>query len=458
MKNKKLWLLVAIILLAIAVVLGAYAILYFAMVEGNFVAFFIAVLFLIIGIVLLRAGINEKKSTAEDLEVAKKDFEEYEKILHKKNNSLKKAPIIKCPTCGFSDVERISLTDKDGIKRDVSFGQENNKFVIFPTQAKSQYSDFLNSYEYKDISRRFDNLDSYIFQRTNNVLRRDEKVRLENEVINSDHEIRKNLDRIKETIIREKLTAKLDKMISDYESALEEKGERISTKTNERISDEGVRSDLGDVRFRSSWEANIARLLNKKGIRWYYEKETLDLGNDLYYLPDFFLEDETFIEVKGVWDESSLDKVDAFVRTFPDKKLLIIDYDMYKQIETICTNYEIIENWEKSKSGISITANGVVVGMRFAKNQAAVSALQVGDSLIIEHDRNNSFDKYAISVKNQENVEIGHLEKKLAYLYSQKLDLGMTFDVQIVEIAEKIIKVKIRRNNLDTSTLHEIFN
>ncbi|MDO4197080.1 MAG: hypothetical protein Q4D33_13150 [Prevotellaceae bacterium] len=84
--------------------------------------------------------------------------------------------------------------------------------------------------------------------------------------------------------------------------------------------------------FRSAWEANVARLLSAKGIVWTYEKALLQL-NGINYLPDFTLENSVILEVKGRWDADSLKKVLAFHKECPQYKLLIIDADLYFDLD-----------------------------------------------------------------------------------------------------------------------------
>ena len=53
-------------------------------------------------------------------------------------------------------------------------------------------------------------------------------------------------------------------------------------------------------RFRSRLEARWAVFFDEAGIKYEYEPEGFDLGDGLFYLPDFYLPDEdTWVEVKG---------------------------------------------------------------------------------------------------------------------------------------------------------------
>lgn len=100
----------------------------------------------------------------------------------------------------------------------------------------------------------------------------------------------------------------------------------------------GTRNDLG-MYFRSSWEANIARVFNYKKINWEYEpcrfhfKDTHDGVNS--YQPDFFLSDlELFVEVKGWFDDKSILRLEKFNDEYPEyySNLVVIDSNLYRLI------------------------------------------------------------------------------------------------------------------------------
>lgn len=70
-------------------------------------------------------------------------------------------------------------------------------------------------------------------------------------------------------------------------------------------------------RFRSRLEARWAVFFDALGIKYEYEKEGFDLGEDGWYLPDFFLPDyHVWVEIKGVdpTDEEG-HKVNSLVMT-----------------------------------------------------------------------------------------------------------------------------------------------
>lgn len=94
----------------------------------------------------------------------------------------------------------------------------------------------------------------------------------------------------------------------------------------------GYRKDL-KMSFRSTWEANIARILNNSNISFTYEskKFILPYNNDtLVYILDFYLPgSDTYIEVKGFWCNQ---KAHLFREQYPNKFLLIIDQFIYKRL------------------------------------------------------------------------------------------------------------------------------
>lgn len=61
-----------------------------------------------------------------------------------------------------------------------------------------------------------------------------------------------------------------------------------------------IETHYDGYKFRSRLEARWAVFFNALGIKFEYELEGYDLGNGLYYLPDFWLpEQDCWVEVKG---------------------------------------------------------------------------------------------------------------------------------------------------------------
>jgi len=106
----------------------------------------------------------------------------------------------------------------------------------------------------------------------------------------------------------------------------------------------GKREDLGNIRFRSGWEANYARYLNllveqNRIARWEYECKTftfekISRGNRTY-MPDFKVTlldgAHEWHEVKGYMDPASRTKLARMARYFPDETVKIIDRSWFQQ-------------------------------------------------------------------------------------------------------------------------------
>lgn len=112
----------------------------------------------------------------------------------------------------------------------------------------------------------------------------------------------------------------------------------------------GVRNDLG-IYLRSSWEANVARVLNFLGLPWDYECRRFrfaDVGDGvLSYCPDFYLmESDIWIEVKGWMDEKSKVRLTKMREFYPEEysKLYLIDAQEYSKIQK--QYKKIITEWE----------------------------------------------------------------------------------------------------------------
>ena len=78
-------------------------------------------------------------------------------------------------------------------------------------------------------------------------------------------------------------------------------------------------------RFRSRLEARWAVFFDAMGIKYEYEMEGFDLGDGVYYLPDFYLPDlDVFVEVKPTKEIAP--EIEAKINKFcgKDKNLLLI--------------------------------------------------------------------------------------------------------------------------------------
>lgn len=231
--------------------------------------------------------------------------------------------------------------------------------------------------------------------------------------------------------------------------------------------------DLNRV-FRSSWEANVARILIYNNIDWKYEDvflllqigETKKGTPSTPYIPDFSLVGNNLIEVKGFWNTHSLNKVYAFktkmfafstlakinFKDFLKSYLYIIDYDMFYTLDKIYT--KLIPNWDKMTCANNVQEL-LVVGITRPETKKYVNNLKIGDIIIFERDSKNKFDKNAVKVLNRDGNMIGFLSKEWACIYAEKIDMGMKFDGIIKSEEPKLLRISVQRTNFDEDILYD---
>lgn len=218
------------------------------------------------------------------------------------------------------------------------------------------------------------------------------------------------------------------------------------------------RTDLKS-HFRSSWEANVARIFNYLNIKWEYEKGSFERYKDNkcngYYFPDFFLGDKVIIEIKGFWNPDSRNKVLEFTKHYTDYKCYLIDKDMYINLKN--KYQQFIPEWEEDSVTNIDSETLQIVGLNFGIRKLIVKTLKIGDKVILKRDKNNMFDKNAILAMTETEKEIGFISADWAVIYSQKLDVKMEFNAEIISIEPKVINIKVKRNNPDVETLFDFF-
>lgn len=63
------------------------------------------------------------------------------------------------------------------------------------------------------------------------------------------------------------------------------------------------------VQMRSQWEVKVADYLTSINEEWFYEPDTLNLGEGIWYIPDFYLPNkDEYVEVKGWKSDASMKK------------------------------------------------------------------------------------------------------------------------------------------------------
>jgi hypothetical protein len=223
-------------------------------------------------------------------------------------------------------------------------------------------------------------------------------------------------------------------------------------------ADGGFREDL-KAGFKSSWEANIARVLNYHNLEWEYEKASESYGTEIgAYIPDFKVtkSGKTFIiEVKGLWDDRSVKKVWSAMAQQKDEEIIIIDSDYYNLLDTKFS--ETIPNWENTK----ITKNSFVIpviGVMVGKRLTNIETLNEGELLKFIRESDNPYDSNAIKIVKMDNSEIGYIAKEWASIFAYKIDRGFSYEVRLKrkELAKKRILVNFTSEPSSDELLNKI--
>ena len=113
-------------------------------------------------------------------------------------------------------------------------------------------------------------------------------------------------------------------------------GEVLPSKASGKRTNIGKRADLNGLFLRSSWEANICRLLNYREKKWEYEPDVFIFKGikqgTVSYCPDIKVytnknkTDYIWLEVKGQLKSSDKTRIRRFKKLYPDefKKLRYI--------------------------------------------------------------------------------------------------------------------------------------
>ena len=119
----------------------------------------------------------------------------------------------------------------------------------------------------------------------------------------------------------------------------------------------GKRADLGNLYFRSRWEANYARYLNwLVGLgeiqSWQYESDTFEFAKikrgNRFYTPDFKIANKDgsveYHEVKGWMDATSQTKLRRMAKYYPEVRVVVVDQPAYRAIARQARN--LVPGWE----------------------------------------------------------------------------------------------------------------
>jgi len=102
----------------------------------------------------------------------------------------------------------------------------------------------------------------------------------------------------------------------------------VATWTRHGRGNMGYRPDI-DLWCRSSWEANVARVLQALALPYAYESRAFRLPGGTSYRPDFHVAG-LWIEVKGQMLPKAAAKIAAFREHYSDERLVVIGPDDYR--------------------------------------------------------------------------------------------------------------------------------
>lgn len=118
----------------------------------------------------------------------------------------------------------------------------------------------------------------------------------------------------------------------------------------------GARADLGGVWFRSAWEANYARFLNREKaagrvLAWEFEPVVFRIDEGSSYTPDFRVWLPGWVhewhEVKGWLTAKGAAKLEGMARVYPLELVRVIGPAWFKAARKSGLSTEL-EGWEKS--------------------------------------------------------------------------------------------------------------
>lgn len=89
------------------------------------------------------------------------------------------------------------------------------------------------------------------------------------------------------------------------------------------------------VKVQGKWEYKVAKWLNDQNIEW--SRKKLFYGHRSY-TPDFYLNDNTLIEVKGFMRERDLYKMKLFLEVNPSYSILLIERIEYENLDRLNVN------------------------------------------------------------------------------------------------------------------------
>lgn len=209
------------------------------------------------------------------------------------------------------------------------------------------------------------------------------------------------------------------------------------------------KEDLGKT-FKTSWDADFARILNYLDINWEYKVKKYDIGGKLY-TPSFLLKNNILVDLNEYWNTDKAN-IKYFRARYKDYKIFTIDPDMMITLAKIFSDK--ISRWESKRIYIRSEIMPLV-GINFLEDKTAVNELIIGDSVYLKREKNNKFDINAIQVINKHEKLLGYISAYWASIYADKIDIGMKYIAEVKNIENNLIKIKIKRSNLNEDIIYD---
>lgn len=111
----------------------------------------------------------------------------------------------------------------------------------------------------------------------------------------------------------------------------------------------GKRTDLNNQFFRSTWEANVARILNFWGIKWEYEVKWIpcNIGTKKHLIDFYLPETDSYLDIYSHMDKRHLE--DFYGVYTSGLRVQLIGPDIYKDLEKEFKDK--LPFWENGRSG-----------------------------------------------------------------------------------------------------------
>lgn len=92
---------------------------------------------------------------------------------------------------------------------------------------------------------------------------------------------------------------------------------------NDHLISEPIYIEETERMVRSSWEEEIDLALHESEFEYEYEPKRFDIGNRKY-MPDFIIESDVVVEVKGYVSDASLEKAELFMDSYPEYTYFVV--------------------------------------------------------------------------------------------------------------------------------------